>query len=128
MTRRNTLAALGAAPLAAMAKLAAHSQPKAPDIIRQDELRAMLRLQQQLERGVSEIRRRAEAGATLEHGELGISTLGYESLAVHERYGETGNRTRPISDIAGLDIAPAEEIRSYIDLMAQYPSDALALV
>ena len=47
--------------------------------------------------------------------------MGYESLAVHEEYGETGNRMRAISDVAGLDIAPVDKIQFHIDLARKYP-------
>ena len=122
MTRRNTLSAILAVPLAAVAKLAA--QPKQPtgDVIRQSELLDLLRLQQRLERGAADIRRRAEAGAKLEHGKLGISTLTYEPLAQYEQWGEIGEDVHSIQDVAGLDIRTVDDIQGDIDLAQSHPN------
>jgi hypothetical protein len=101
------IAALMATPAVIAARLTA--KPAAEGVVRQSELQRAVDLQNQLETTVFRIRERIEAGAQLEHGSLGVSTVGHERL---QWFRDSGvGETDSIDSVAGLVIAPVEQIQ-----------------
>ncbi len=98
---------------------------KASKLVTQAELQQVIEFQSAAELAAIDIRRRLETGAGLEHGKLGVSTLGLPSL--DEDFWAGGKQT---SYTGGpLDIEPVERIKENdFALLEKYGGDAIVLV
>ena len=133
MTRRQAARAAVVAPIAAMAAAVAAPLRKqnvirrSPPMVRQAELATVLDLYNRAEALAADIRRRLEAGADFERGELGVSTVGYGPLEYYEECGGDGHSARV--ELAGLDVSPVSWLTGDIELLRKCPGgDEFVLV
>jgi hypothetical protein len=121
VTRRNIFHSAVAAMVAASSRKGnATAKPEVivrhPPMVRQEELRRALDLQNQANAFAFDIASRIEAGADFERGALGVSNFGTDSAK--EWVSASGVIQKHVC-FFGLEIAPVEKLEYQEDLLAQ---------
>lgn len=116
ITRKGFFGGLAAVATSVMAGKPLHAEQSAANgIVRQSELQAVIRLNNQCHALAASIRMRLESGAEMERGKLGVSSLAEEPVGKH-----VGQDDR-CTGVAGLDIMPVKDLDPYLKLWKDHP-------
>ncbi len=118
-TRRGALKLFGALGALTTTGLTAAAAKGKRDVVTQRELQELLNLYNRGEILAASIRRRFEAGADLERGELGVSTWCSESLEWHEAHGGIGKASNV--PFVGMNVDQVDAIENYARLLREHP-------